>query len=471
MVAPSKELPAASESARAPGQRGGIAGELRALGRLAGPLVAANASHMLMTLVDTAMVGRLGAAALGGTSVAGAITYNVSLLALGCVQGMDPLVSQAIGAGEPRHARTVLRAALQLALRLSVPTVALMALAYLALDLTGIDPVTVAQARGYLLGRSVGVLPFLLMQAARGYLQATGNTRPVLFATLVGNLVNLVGNALFIFGDGTLEVAGLPGIGLPALGTMGAGLATSLSLLVMALHLVAHLPGGYRAHAPAQTGDPTLRRRIARIGLPVGLQQFVEVAVFMLAALLAARLGAVSGAAHQVAISLASFTFMASVGISQATTVRVGLHVGRGDADATRRAGLVGIGLGLLLMSATAALFWLMPGPLAALLTADLQARTAAIPLIGIAACFQLFDGLQVVSAGALRGCGDTRSPLLGNLAGHYLVGLPLGIYLAFGAELGAIGLWWGLCTGLGAVGLVLTARFLRLSTRPVARL
>lgn len=175
-------------------------------------------------------------------------------------------------------------------------------------------------------------------------------------------------------------------------------------------------------------------------------------------------------ASHQVAITLASMTFMVPVGIGAATSVRVGRAVGRGDAAGTRLAGLLGIGVGAAFMSGAALAFLLAPELLARLITNQAPVIAAALPLVLVAAVFQLSDGVQAVAAGALRGAGDTRLPLVANLGGHYLIGLPLGIVCAFEWGLGAQGLWWGLSAGLTVVAAILTHRFVRLSSRPVAR-
>jgi multidrug resistance protein, MATE family len=206
------------------------------------------------------------------------------------------------------------------------------------------------------------------------------------------------------------------------------------------------------------------------LGTPIGLQLLAEVGVFALSGILAARIGADAAAAHSVAIQLASFTFSIAVGIGTATAVRVGRAVGAGDTPGARRAGVIGLGLGGGVMATTALIFLVTPRPLAALFTDDATVIAAAIPLLQIAALFQLSDGAQAVLAGALRGAGDTRWPFYANIIGHYGLGLGVSIVLGFQLGLGTRGLWWGLSAGLILTSVILIARFRRVTSSAIAR-
>lgn len=445
--------------------------ELTLLVRLSLPLIAGHAGNQLMGLVDTAMVGRLGPAALAGVGIGNAIYLCVTLLGMGCVLGMEPLVTQAVGAGETDKARQILWQGLRVATLVGVPlTVLMMLLPGVALAL-GVAPQAVSTCRSYLWGRLCNPLPFLLFAAARSYLQAFHATRPIVIAMIVANLANFTGNALFIFGDAALLGIGLPAIGMPAMGVFGAGLASSLAAILSVLVLgkaVRSLPA---PHDPTRRKyAPELLLRIFRLGSPIGLQILAEVAIFALVSLLAGRIGTLAAAGHQVAITLASFTFTVTLGISSAAAVRVGYAVGRGDVRGARRAGLLGVGLGATFMTASALTFLVLAENLARLLTDDPVVLRAAVPLIRIAAVFQLSDGIQAVAAGALRGAGDTRAPLFAMLAGYYAVGLPVALVLGLILGLGAPGLWWGLVLGLTAVAVALVVRFLWISARPIAR-
>jgi MATE family multidrug resistance protein len=206
----------------------------------------------------------------------------------------------------------------------------------------------------------------------------------------------------------------------------------------------------------------------ARVGTPIGLHMAAEVGLFALVGLLAGRFGAEQLAAHQVALVLASFSFTAALGVGNAGSVRVGLAVGARHAEATRLAGLIAFASAALLMAGFALIYAVFPRRLGLLLTDHPAVLAAAIPLIGIAAVFQISDGVQAVGAGVLRGAGDTRFAFYANVAGHYAVGLPVATLLAFRFGFGLIGLWWGLCAGLTAVALALFVRFWRLSSRPI---
>jgi MATE family multidrug resistance protein len=211
-------------------------------------------------------------------------------------------------------------------------------------------------------------------------------------------------------------------------------------------------------------------RKALGLGTPFGLQLMAEFGVFSLVNVLMGNLDARSLAAHQVAITLASATFMVPVGIGAATSVRVGQAIGRQDAPGTRLAGMTGIGVGMGFMLCSAAAFLLLPRLLASVITSEVDVIEAVVPLLFVAAIFQLSDGVQAVASGALRGAGDTRFPLWANLGGHYLVGLPLGVLLGFGMGFGAAGLWWGLSAGLTCVAVALALRFRHASARPIAR-
>jgi MATE family multidrug resistance protein len=444
--------------------------ELRELARLAMPLIAASAGTQLMSLVDTALVGRLGSDALGGVGVANGLFFTLTVFGIGCVAGMDAPVAQALGAGERARARRTLREGARVALLTGLPIMVLAALSPLLLAPLGVDPATANETRRYLWARIPGVWPLLLFFAARSYLQAHGTTRPIVIAMVVENVVNIVGNVLLIWGDAGLERLGLPKLGVPALGVLGSGLATSFATVVALVVLAWAIRLSEEPDGAAKSSDPELFRTILRLGTPLGLQYLAEVGIFALASVLAGRMGASAAAGHNVAITLASFTFCVALGISAAAAVRVGHAVGRGDQRGVRRAGAVALGAALSFMTLSATAFTLFAPELARVVTDDPKVVAAATPLIGIAAFFQLSDGAQATGAGLLRGIGDARAPLYANVAGHYLVGLPLLLLLGLGLGLGAPGLWWGLSAGLTAVAIALVARFVSISRRPIAR-
>jgi MATE family multidrug resistance protein len=430
--------------------------ELRKLLRLAAPIAFTQAGYALMGLVDTAVVGRLGAGPLGAVGLANGLFFALAVIGIGAMLGLDPLFAQALGARDEARARELIWQGLWLSALLTLALALPIAALPFLLQPSGISPDVAHDARLYLWLRLPGLWPMLAFAALRSYLQARERLRALLIATVVANLANLGLDVLLVFGK----------LGLPALGAPGSGLATSVcALLQFATLAFAVRPGPRRAPRGVD-----LRKALA-VGIPVGLQMGAEVGVFALVGLLAGRLGAESLAAHQVAISLASFTFCAAVGVGMAGTVRVGWAVGARDTAAARRSGLTAFAGGAGIMSLSALCFWLAPDALARMLSDQPDVIAASIPLLGVCAVFQLSDGIQGVGAGVLRGAGDTRFPFLANVIGHYFIGLPVAIVLGLWMGRGVIGLWWGLCAGLTAVAIALLTRFLRISAREIAPL
>jgi multidrug resistance protein, MATE family len=445
--------------------------ELGALVGLALPLCLGHLAHQLMFIVDAALLGRYDEASLAGAGLAGNTLFAVTVLGIGTIMGLDTLLPQALGAGEQGRARAQFASGLQLALILTVPISAVVAVFALLLPRSGVEAGVAAEAAVHLYGRLPGIAAMLLYATTRSYLQAHHVIRPIVVAMVVGNVVNGLVAWLFIFGDRGLEWLGLPGVGMPAMGAFGAGLATSLvgwaSLLVCWL-------GVRSLHRSRPAGPPSRQaghaRAIVRLGAPVGLQLLAEVGIFTLTGFLAGTMGRLPSAAHQVALVLASFSFSIALGIGAATSVQVGRAIGAGDTHAARRAGALGMAVGAGLMGSAGLVFLAFPGQLAALFTDDQAVRAAAIPLLRIAAVFQLSDAIQAVSAGALRGVGATRFTFIANLVGHYAIGFPVAVLLGFSLDMGAAGLWWGLSIGLTGVAIAQSHRFRRLTSRPVAR-
>ena len=441
--------------------------ELRELFRLALPMAAAQAGTQLMGLVDVAVLGRLGARELAASSVGNAIFFAVSVLGLGIVLGIDPLVTQAVGARDHARARRVLWQGVWLGLVVSAVLTVFLVLGVAAIPLIGAPGLT-RGARIFLLIRTFSLAPFLLFFVFRSYLQAHGITRPMVVAMVVANVLNFGGDILLVFGGARLPVWAGPLRSIPAMGVAGAALSTlfctivELAIVVPAVKFV-DVPEGVDHHWNGR--DVALA---FRVGLPIGLHMGAEVGIFALVALLAARLGTLEVAAHQLVIGLASFTFTVALGVASAGTVRVGRAIGARDHAATRIAGHVAFFGGVVVMGTSASLFALIPRTLARLVTNQESIITASVPLLLIAAVFQLSDGVQAVGAGVLRGAGDTRYTLWANLVGHWAVALPLALLLGFHYRLGVVGLWWGLCAGLTVVAVLLMLRFESLSSKPI---
>jgi MATE family multidrug resistance protein len=431
--------------------------ETRAQLALAIPLSLQQIGFQLMGNVDAALLGHYSDSALAGAGVGNNLLFAITAVAMGIVMGLDSVVPQAVGAGRIDDARRSLAAGIRLAVIVGlVSTVFVIASPFL-LHLTATPPDVVADAKIYIYIRSIGVIPLLLQIALRSYLAARSTTRPLIIAVVAGNVANAVLDLVLIFG--------VESLGIPALGVVGAAAATvAVQFLIIALYILAIRSLDGRTPLPKPSRSDS--RAILRYGLPVGGQLLAEIGIFGVATMLAAHLGKVPGAAHAIALNLSSFTFSFAMGIGAATSVRVGHAIGAGDRPLARQRGIIGLQLGLGSMVAFASVFVIAPEFLARLFTDDLPVIVATMPLLQIAAIFQLSDGAQAIGAGALRGIGETRATLVGNVIGHYGIGLGISLVLAFHFGLGAPGLWWGLSAGLTVTAVYLVLRFLR-ATRP----
>lgn len=449
--------------------RHALASEMRPLVRLALPLAIAQGGQALMGVVDTAVVGRAGALQLAGTGLGNVLFMVLAVFGMGVMHGLDPLVSQALGAGDSRRARRILWQGIWLAGGLASLLAVPFLLAPSTLVPLGVEPPVAREASRYLLWRLPGLPFFLAFFAGRAYLQALGSARPMVLATLVANLANVPLDLLFVFGGGSLPGWAWPLGAVPPMGAAGAAVATSLVAAVqMAILSLA-------VRAVPLAGPPVSRRpeagelaRALRVGLPVGLHMGAEVGIFALVGFLAARLGAIPLAAHQLAISVASLTFTVAVGFGNAGSVRVGWAVGARDREGARRAGLAAFGAGAAFMTVAALAFFLFPSAIARLMTDDPAVVAAAAPLLRVAGVFQISDGVQGVGAGVLRGAGETRFTFVANMVGHWALGFPAAVLLGFTLGGGVTGLWWGFVLGLSAVGAALLARFVRVSAREI---
>ncbi|MEO8380029.1 MAG: MATE family efflux transporter [Acidobacteriota bacterium] len=438
--------------------------ELRELFRLALPLAAAQAGTQMMGLVDIAVLGRVGAAELAGSGLANAVYFAVSVFGMGVVFGVDPLISQAIGAGDAVRARHLLWQGSWLALAVTAALTVLLLAAALLIPYAGVQPELVSPAMSFLIVRTFSLAPFLLFFVIRAYLQALHQTRPLVTAMIVANVVNFGLDLYLVFGGSGLPVWCGPLRNMPALGVKGAALSTVAATITEVLIVIIAVRRILVPGPVARRWHGAAIRQAFRTGLPVGLQLGAEIGVFALVGVIAARLGTLQLAAHQTVIGIASFTYTAALGVASAGSVRVGRAIGARDPAATRAAGHAAFLGGGLVMAVAATSFALFPGALARLITDQANVIAAAIPLFTVAAVFQMSDGIQAVGSGVLRGAGDTKYTFTVNLIGHWFVGLPVALYLGFRANLGIVGLWWGLCAGLTVVAVLLFLRFEKLS-------
>lgn len=436
--------------------------------KLSLPMAGAQLAQIALQVTDNIMCGRLGATSLAGVGL-GVAAYSMLLFPLlGLLNAVCPLVAQAYGARDHEATRRSVQQALILAFGLGIVGFAVLSQAAVMLRAMGQPEELVALADRYLQVMRWSVMPALLATALRGFLDSLGLPRFGLIVALSAIGVNLLGNWLLVFGNA----------GLPALGIAGSGWATvsvQVWSLLCLVGFVLREPAlrSYRLFAGLKPHAAALREHL-RIGVPAACGMMAEVWLFTGMSFLMGKLGTTAVAAHQIALNAASVAFMLALGISNASTVRVGQAMGRGDADGARRAGLIGMGLGMAGMSLTGLLFWLAPQLVIGVYLdlqnpANLAVVTLGTSLLQLAALFQLFDALQVTSQGALRGIKDTFGPMVLGFISYWGVGLGSGLLLGFGREMGAQGLWIGLILGLMSAGFALSARFWFKTSRPSA--
>jgi MATE family multidrug resistance protein len=433
--------------------------ELRAMLGLAAPLVLAELGWMAMGVEDTMFVGRIGAEAIGAISVGTTIFYTIAILGGGLLLGLDTLISQASGAGDVKDRHRSLVNALWLTLAL-IPAVMLAVQAMLpVLAMFGVSPGVLRQVVPYMRTLNWSTPPLLLFFCLRRYLQSIGHARAVMVTLIAANLLNIAGNWIFVFGH----------LGAPRLGAVGSAWSTFMARIFM-LAIAGIVLLRTESRLFRMNWSPDLRRvgEILKLGVPAAGQIGAEMLVWTAATVLAGRLAADSLAGHQIAMTTVSTTFMLPLGISSAAAVRVGNAMGRGDPQGAARSGWTAVGLGAAVMSICATVLLLAPQMIVRLFTPDAAIIAAAVPLLRLAAFFQLFDGLQVVTTGALRGAGNTATPMICHIVGYGIIGLPLGAVLCFRLGWGAIGLWIGLSTGLILIGIALAA-FWRSAARKIA--
>jgi len=427
--------------------------ELRPTILLSLPLVLAEIGWMSMGIVDTVMVGHLpdSARAIGSVSISSNIYNVLAFFGGGILIGLDTLVAQAFGAGrrEDCHRSLVNSIYLSIAMTpfLMVPVWFFGPL----LNSLRVDPQVAVLAIPYMKALAFGLFPLLLYFAVRRCLQAMNMAKPIAFALITANIINAFFNWVLIYGKW----------GFPAMGVVGSGWSTALSRVYLAAVLVGYLLWYDHRHRTELLKTPVnldfVRiRRLIFLGLPAALQMTLEISVFALVTALIGRLGALALASHQIALNTVAFTYMVPLGISSAAAVRVGHAIGRGKPAAAGDAGNAAIFLGAAFMTLAGVALVVFPRWIALMYTPDetIIHNTALLLLAG--AAFQLFDGIQTVATGALRGAGDTRTPMFCHFTAYWVIGLPLGAWLCFRRGWGAFGIWAGLSLALILIGIVL---------------
>lgn len=429
-----------------------LAFEIRRLTRLAGPMVTAQVAAMSLWVVDVIMLGRVSVHALDAASLGRLWLFGATIFTIGLLLGLDPVAAQAYGAGDRRGLRLAGQRGLLTVVLLMPLWIGIVLATEPALLLVGQEQGLAAEAKRYVLAQAPGLPFFFGYIVLRHWLQAQGRMKPIMWATISVNGVNVFANWVLIFGN----------LGFPALGAVGAGVATGLAMVYVFafLALTAHALGPESVWRRWERGVLDLRAlgRMLALGAPVGLQFGLEYWAFSVSTLWAGWLGPEPLAAHTIAVSLSSLTFMIPLGLSFATVTRVGNLVGAGDFAGAQRAGWAAISLASGFMVGSAALLVVGRRLLPALFTEDPAVVALCALILPVAGAFQVGDGIQVVGGGVLRGMGRTVPAALFNLLGFYAVALPTAYLLCFRAGLGLAGIWWGLAAGLTTVGLLVVA-------------
>lgn len=413
--------------------------------KLAIPVVITQIGQMTMGLVDTLMVGKLGPEAIGSVALANAIFFFVTVFAMGLCSPLDHFISKAMGEKQGLEVTTQWRLqGLYFSILISLPLMAFIYIIINNLVFFGVPPITAGGAKEFNHFYVFSLIPLMVFFSQRQFLQASGKASAVSYSLLVGNIINIFLNWVFIYGN----------LNMPALGIQGSALSSLITRIILCAYLL-YLSFNFQKQI-SWNFNFNFQKKLFHLGLPAGLHHVFEVGVFSLSTALASKLGPLKLAAHSIVLNLASFTFMIPLGISSAAAIRVGNYLGEKKKKEMILAGYAAFFLGLMTMIISALILLIFGKYLTTLFTKDVEVINTAGQIILLAALFQIADGIQVIGAGTLRGLGETKFTALSNFIGHWLIGLPIGVYLCFYTPLGLQGLWTGLSLGLFYVAFVL---------------
>lgn len=422
---------------------------------LAFPIVLSQIGQVTVSLVDNMMVGHVGTVELAAAAFANSVFMIGMVFGMGITFGLTPLVGKAYGNNDLKKTVIWLKNGVFSNFVSGLGLAIVMFGIYFLLPLMGQTAEVVHLAGPYYLLLCASYIPFVLFFTFKQFFEGLGNTKMAMQITLTANVVNVLVNYVFIFGK----------FGFPELGLNGAGIGTLVSRLIMpvlfSFYVVRH--SRYRRYFLMAHYQPLLKRNvisILKIGLPIGLQLIVEVSAFGIGAVMMGWLGEIPLAAHQVALGLATFSYMIALGVSQANTIRVSHQMGIKDYTSMRRAAYASTHLVLVFMSFTALLFILGRNLLPYLFTSDIEVIKISASLLIVAAIFQLFDGLQVSMLSTLRGMADVTIPMFVAFIAYLLVGIPVSYVFAFVLNAGPQGIWYGYLVGLGTAGILFYFRF-----------
>jgi MATE family multidrug resistance protein len=434
-----------------------LAEVLRTL-QLAMPVVVGMVASFSMNFVDTLMAGRLPdkEIALAGIATGGAVWSAVLMFVLGLLMSLQPVVAQLDGAGNRPEGGAAARQGMWIALAVGVPYMLYMRSGGHLLEWMQVGADIVPTAVEYMDALSWGAPAMCLLLVLRFFSEGGGNTRPTMYMGLLGVVLNIPLNYILMFGK----------LGMPELGAQGCGIATAIVIwaqLLMMFFYVRWRPHFRDFDLFGRWDWPQWEAilRLVRVGLPIGTAIFVEGSLFIAAALLIARLGALPASAHLIAINFSALLFMVPLGLASAVTTRVGNALGRGQPEAARYAGLIGLTLVLFTQTLGAATMLIVPEFIVRIYTNDPAITKIAVSLLFYSAIFQYSDGIQICAAGALRGLKDTLVPMFINILSYLVLGLSAGYYLTFNKAMGAAGMWIGMIIGLSFGAVLLLGRFL----------
>lgn len=425
------------------------------------PVIAAQLLQMSMNFVDTVMAGNLSAEALAAIAVGGAVFFPVIMLAAGILMAITPIVAQHVGARKFAEIGITARQGLWLSQLLAIPVFFGIRNLAIVMELMDVTPEIIPVAAGYLDAISWGMFPLCAYMGLRFFNEGMSVTRPSMYFALIGVLVNIPANYIFMYGK----------LGIPELGAVGCGYASAIVGFVMfagmLIFTMNHKPyRRFEIFSNFKKPEWPYVKEILQVGTPIGISSTMEVTMFAVVSLLMGSLSAVAVAGHQVAINFSAMTFMVPFGLATAITTRVGNAIGKGNMPEARRRGYVGIVLSTFFMGCMAIIMYTMPELITSIYTQDLDVQAVAVSLLYMAAIFQISDGLQVSGYGALRGLKDTKKPMYVNLVAYWIIGLPVGYYLGITSEIGPQGLWMGLIAGLTIAAILHNIRFYYLTKK-----
>ena len=422
---------------------------------LAVPVMMSQLGQVMVGVADSVMVGQLGPVPLAGAALGNAIFFFFMTFGLGVSYAITPIVAVADGEGDLRKCGSTLKHGLLVNMVLSIILLVMMLTANRYLDFFGQEPAVVEETQPYLYIISLSIIPFLIFQSFRQFTEGLSMTKLPMVISVSANILNVILNYIFIFGK----------LGVPAMGLYGAGLSTFISRIVMAVAMMAYVLWHQKFKVCWQEVrwrriDLSMIRELLNIGVPAGLQFVFEVGAFGFSAIMMGWMGAKVQAAHQIAINLASISYMAASGLAAAAAIRVGNQLGKKDIPTMRKAAQTLQGMVIVFMGVCAAIFVIWNEDLPRLYIDDPEVISIASTLMLFAALFQLSDGVQVVGLGALRGMKDVKTPTLFTFIAYWVIALPLGYYLSFVLDFGPSGIWFALSLGLTVSAVLVFIRF-----------